>query len=187
LDHRTEIRRRAGTPSPPRVERFFETQILHSVLASDHENLSAATGYSQCPCAFCTKLAEGSGWDHTAAAQHDLYALASLTRAVAGSDRAARRSAEPMGGMEIGNGAQQPCRARRARALAQPGLGIALGTWPASSAWISACSAAQTEANPLTRRRVLGQKTTFSSLSSPRYASPIPVSWSSFAALIGGL
>jgi hypothetical protein len=93
LYHRTVIRRRSGQPSPPRVERYFERQLLHPVLSADHGRLSSATGYTQCGCAFCGALAEGGAWDHNASAQHSLYALASLTEAAGGVDRAARRDA----------------------------------------------------------------------------------------------
>lgn len=93
LYHRTVIRRRSGLPSPPRVERYFERQLLHPVLSGDHGRLARATGYTQCGCSFCKALAKGGAWDHNASAQHSLYALASLTEAAAGSDRAARRDA----------------------------------------------------------------------------------------------
>ncbi|HWA52908.1 MAG TPA: hypothetical protein VG816_01910 [Solirubrobacterales bacterium] len=93
LDHRTIIRRRAGAPSPPRVERYFEPQLLHSVLAADHNRFTGANGYVKCECAFCKSLTQAANWDHTAAAQHDLYALAGLTEKVKGVDRAARRNA----------------------------------------------------------------------------------------------
>jgi hypothetical protein len=92
LYHRTVIRRRSG-PSPPRVERYFERQLLHPVLSADHERLSKATGYTQCGCLFCKALAKGGSWDHNASAQHSIYALASLNEAATGSDRAARRDA----------------------------------------------------------------------------------------------
>ena len=92
LYHRTIIRRRSGQPSPPRVERYFERQLLHPMLSADHRRLSKATGYTQCGCGFCEVLAKGS-WDHNASAQHSIYALASLTEDAGGSDRAARRDA----------------------------------------------------------------------------------------------
>ncbi|HKH64087.1 MAG TPA: hypothetical protein VKA35_01345 [Solirubrobacterales bacterium] len=93
LYHRTVIRRRSGQPSPPRVERYFERQLLHPVLSADHGRLANATGYTPCGCSFCNALAQGGAWDHNAAAQHSLYALASLTEAAAGADRTARRDA----------------------------------------------------------------------------------------------
>jgi hypothetical protein len=90
--NRTVFGRRSDQPAPPRVERYFERQLLHPVLASDHALLSGGTGYSQCGCTFCKSLENGA-WDHNVAAQHALYALASLTEAVVGADRAARRDA----------------------------------------------------------------------------------------------
>jgi len=92
LDSREEIRRRKGQPSPPRLERYFESQLLHHVLFPDHQILAEQTGYEQCPCPFCTKL-QTDGWAARPAAQHDLYALSDLTRLVSGGDRAARRQA----------------------------------------------------------------------------------------------
>jgi hypothetical protein len=90
--NRTVFGRRSDQPAPPRVERYFERQLLHPVLASDHARLSGGTGYTQCGCTFCKRLESGA-WDHNVAAQHALYALSSLTEAVAGTDRAARRDA----------------------------------------------------------------------------------------------
>lgn len=92
LYHRTVIRRRSGQPSPPRVERYFEPQLLHPVLAVDHARLSKASGYSSCGCRFCKALGKGA-WDHNASAQHSIYTFAALTESAAGSDRTARRDA----------------------------------------------------------------------------------------------
>jgi hypothetical protein len=89
VDSREEIRRRKGQPSPPRLERYFEPQLLHHVLFPDHQRLSKQPGFAQCPCPFCKKMS--STWAPGPAAQHDLYALAELTRRVAASDRTARR------------------------------------------------------------------------------------------------
>jgi hypothetical protein len=91
LDTRAIIRRRAGTPSPPRLERYLESQLLHSVLSADHALLAVQAGYAQCACAFCQSL--GTGWDSKLASQHDLLILAKLTQAVAAPDRTARREA----------------------------------------------------------------------------------------------
>jgi hypothetical protein len=91
LDSREIIRRRAGTRSPARLERYLEPQLLHHVLSADHGRLARQAGHSQCTCAFCGRLA--GGWNPQAAAQHDLYALAELTQQVAVGDRTARRDA----------------------------------------------------------------------------------------------
>jgi hypothetical protein len=91
LDTRAIIRRRAGSPSPPRLERYLEPQLLHSVLSADHTLLKQQAGYVQCACGFCQKL--GGGWDSKAASQHDLFTLAQLTHDVAADDRTARRDA----------------------------------------------------------------------------------------------
>lgn len=91
LDSREEIRRRRGSRSPARLERYFEPQLLHHVLSSDHTQLSRQNGYRSCSCTFCGQLAQG--WDTRVAGQHDLYALADLTQRVAVGDRTARRDA----------------------------------------------------------------------------------------------
>jgi hypothetical protein len=91
LDTRAIIRRRAGTPSPPRLERYLEPQLLHSVLSADHLLLAQQAGYMQCTCAFCQGL--GGGWNPKSASQHDLLTLAKLTQAVTAPDRTARREA----------------------------------------------------------------------------------------------
>lgn len=91
LDSREEIRRRAGTRSPARLERYFEPQLLHHVLFADHRRLAGATGHSACPCAFCTSMA--TKYNPHAAAQHDLYTLAELTQLVTKADRTSRRDA----------------------------------------------------------------------------------------------
>lgn len=89
VDSREVIRRRKGQPSPPRLERYFEPQLLHHVLDSDHRRFQAATGFQQCPCSFCQKMK--TSWSARPAAQHDLYVLSTLTQRVAVGDRTARR------------------------------------------------------------------------------------------------
>jgi hypothetical protein len=91
LDSREEIKRRKGTPSPPRLERYFEPQLLHHVLFPDHKRLRGQTGHANCSCAFCGKLK--TTYNPGLAAQHDLWSLAELTERVALSDRSARRDA----------------------------------------------------------------------------------------------
>jgi hypothetical protein len=90
--NRTVFGRQKDQPAPPRAERYFERQLLHPVLSADHAKLKAGTGYVQCACTFCKRLESGA-WDHNVGAQHALYALAALTEAVQGADRAARRDA----------------------------------------------------------------------------------------------
>jgi hypothetical protein len=90
FDSREMIRRRAGSRSPARVERYLEPQLLHHVLAADHRRLARLQDHVPCRCRFCTQL---SPWNATTAAQHDLYALAELTQRVALGDRTARRDA----------------------------------------------------------------------------------------------
>jgi hypothetical protein len=91
VDSREEIRRRKGQPSPPRLERYFEPQLLHHVLYDDHRRFQAVTGHQQCGCPFCKKLKVA--WSTRPAAQHDLYALSDLTLRVAATDRSGRREA----------------------------------------------------------------------------------------------
>lgn len=90
--NRTVFARRSDQPAPPRVERYFERQLLHPVLSSDHTLLKGGAGYVQCECGFCQQLESGA-WDHNVASQHALYSLAGLTEAASASDRAARRDA----------------------------------------------------------------------------------------------
>lgn len=91
LDSREEIKRRKGQPSPPRLQRYFEPQLLSHVLFPDHKRLRGQTGHTMCGCTFCSNMT--TTYTNSAAAQHDLYALAELTERVASSDRAARRDA----------------------------------------------------------------------------------------------
>lgn len=89
LDSREEIRRRRGTRSPARLERFLQPQLLHHVLSGDRARLSNLDGYVPCPCVFCSAL--NGTWNAQTAAQHDLWALAELTERVAARDRTVRR------------------------------------------------------------------------------------------------
>lgn len=91
LDSREEIRRRRGSRSPARLQRYFEPQLLHHVLFADHGRLRRATGYAACSCTFCKDLK--TSFNAHAAAQHDLFTLAELTQRVTASDRAGRRDA----------------------------------------------------------------------------------------------
>ena len=91
LDSREEIKRRKGAPSPPRLERYFEPQLLHHVLYADHKRLRGQNGHASCTCAFCDRMK--STYNQALAAQHDLWTLAELTQLVSKSDRAARRDA----------------------------------------------------------------------------------------------
>lgn len=91
VDSREVIRRRKGQPPPPRLERYFEPQLLHHVLFGDHQRLSGQSGFQQCSCRFCGQMT--NGWSNRPAAQHDLFALAELTQRVATGGRTARRDA----------------------------------------------------------------------------------------------
>ncbi len=91
VDSREKISRRKGQQPPPRLERYFEPQLLHHVLFPDHRRLATKQGFQQCPCQFCTKM--GTTWSVAPGAQHDLYALAEITQRVSGVDRTARREA----------------------------------------------------------------------------------------------
>jgi hypothetical protein len=91
VDSRETFGKQKGQKSAPRLERYFEPQLLHHVLFPDHRRLSSAAGFEQCPCSFCKQMT--GGWSLGPGAQHDLYALSELTRRVAASDRTARREA----------------------------------------------------------------------------------------------
>lgn len=89
LDSRAIFRRRAGAPAPPRLERYVEPQLLHSVLWDDHSRFAQEQAHVPCACPFCRQL--GTGWNNNTSGQHGLYALADLTQRVTASDRAGRR------------------------------------------------------------------------------------------------
>jgi hypothetical protein len=75
----------AGTPR----ERFFEPNLLHTILRSDHPQLARQPGYQRCACAYCRQLANGL-WQKDQEQLHYLHNVAELT---AGLGRTGRKAA----------------------------------------------------------------------------------------------
>lgn len=92
LESTVEIKQRKGQPRAPKVDRYFDQQLLDFFVARDFWRLRGTAGYRACACAFCTALSSGATWD-PAAAQHALYALNELANGVWRPTTAARRAA----------------------------------------------------------------------------------------------
>ncbi len=87
----TEVVRR-NRPAP-RVEWYFERQLLHQLRRSTHQRIAVSPRYQQCICTFCQQLISSGGgaWDASLASQHALHALSVLTDSVAAPQLAERR------------------------------------------------------------------------------------------------
>lgn len=92
LDSTVEIKQRKGQPRAPKVNRYFDLNLLEQFVDRDFWRLRATAGYKACSCAFCVALATGSSWE-PAASQHALYALNELANSVWRPTTRARRDA----------------------------------------------------------------------------------------------
>lgn len=82
------IASRRGRPQPPRVPRYFENTLMHTVDHPFHVAISAQTGYSRCSCRYCASLPLGAPlagtWPKETAGLHYLLRVAKLTQKVSG-------------------------------------------------------------------------------------------------------
>lgn len=74
---------RRSAPGRTQVERYFESQLIHTVESSVHRSLAKGDGYVDCSCPYCPALESGAIWSHELAAFHHLHSMGSLTAAVA--------------------------------------------------------------------------------------------------------
>lgn len=72
-----------GAGGKPRIERYFERQLLHTIERTARPVLQADPGYAQCPCPYCRPLLSGAAWSHQYAGLHYLYNAGTLTAQVA--------------------------------------------------------------------------------------------------------
>lgn len=69
-----------GGGGQPRIERYFERQLLHTVERTVHDQLVGDPGYQTCTCIYCRALlAPSRPWDHRLAGLHYLSNLGYLT------------------------------------------------------------------------------------------------------------
>jgi hypothetical protein len=72
-----------GGGGKPRIERYFERQLLHTVERTVRPVLEGDPAYAQCPCAYCRPLFTGAAWSHEYAGLHYLFNVGMLTAGVA--------------------------------------------------------------------------------------------------------
>jgi hypothetical protein len=72
-----------GGGNKPKLERYFERQLLHTVERTAHPLLTGDPRYAQCTCPYCRPLLAGSAWSHEYAGLHYLFSAGLLTAQVA--------------------------------------------------------------------------------------------------------
>ena len=72
-----------GSGGKPRIERYFERQLLHTVERTARSLLLADPAYGQCLCPYCRPLFSGAAWSHEYAGLHYLFNAGTLTAGVA--------------------------------------------------------------------------------------------------------
>ena len=73
-----------GGGGSPRIERYFERQLLHTVERTVRRALTADPDYAACACPYCgALLASGSAWSHEYAALHQVFNTGALAASVA--------------------------------------------------------------------------------------------------------
>jgi hypothetical protein len=65
-----------------RIERYFESQLIHTVESSVHEVLARLKDYQSCECPYCGSLFGAPAWSHELAGLHQLYKTGSLSASV---------------------------------------------------------------------------------------------------------
>ncbi|UOZ03297.1 hypothetical protein [Amycolatopsis sp. WQ 127309] len=79
--------RGGGTTAPPKP-RIFTPELLHTILRTEHEALTAGGLVAQCDCPYCEASRNTHDWDAHTQGAHHLCRLAELTAGVANaSDR----------------------------------------------------------------------------------------------------
>jgi hypothetical protein len=72
-----------GGGGKPKIERYFERQLLHHVERTARPLLTGDPGYTQCTCPYCRPLLAGAVWSHEYAGLHYLFSAGILTAQVA--------------------------------------------------------------------------------------------------------
>lgn len=72
-----------GGGGKPKIERYFEPQLLHTVERTARSLLTGDPGYAQCTCPYCRPLLTGAAWSHEYAGLHYLFSAGTLTAQVA--------------------------------------------------------------------------------------------------------
>ena len=113
-----------GGGGKPKVERYFERQILHAVERTGRRQLTNDPGYSQCQCPYCPPLLAGPAWSHKYAGLHYLYSAGMLTSQAAPA-AAGRRG--PHGA--VGRAVRSAVRFADGKALTGNSAPVHLSTW----------------------------------------------------------
>jgi hypothetical protein len=78
------LEQRGGRGKNPKIERYFERQLLHPVERTARPLVTADPGYEQCTCPYCPPLlATGAAWSQEYAGLHYLFSAGTLTAQVA--------------------------------------------------------------------------------------------------------
>jgi hypothetical protein len=72
-----------GGGGKPRIERYFERQLLPTVERTTRALLVRDPAYARCPCPYCGPLFSGTAWSHEYAGLHYLFSAGVLTGEVA--------------------------------------------------------------------------------------------------------
>lgn len=75
--------RGGGGGNRPKIERYFERQVLHTIERTVRRPLTDDPAYVQCACPYCKPLLARPAWSHEYAALHYLYSVGTLTAQIA--------------------------------------------------------------------------------------------------------
>ncbi|SCD90419.1 hypothetical protein GA0115242_116821 [Streptomyces sp. SolWspMP-5a-2] len=64
------------------AQRYFESQMLHTVDSSSHDLVQLAPGYIACDCSYCPSLFASQPWSHALSALHHVFSMGALTARV---------------------------------------------------------------------------------------------------------
>ncbi|WP_173314270.1 hypothetical protein [Streptomyces fulvorobeus] len=73
---------RRGRKGQQRAQRYFESQMLHTVDRAAHTVVQSVPGYIECSCPYCPRLFGSEPWSHPFAALHHLFMMGALTAKV---------------------------------------------------------------------------------------------------------
>ncbi len=71
-----------GGGGKPRIERYFERQLLHTIERTARSVLTADPAYAPCPCPYCPPLFAAPAWSHQYAGLHYLFNAGTLAAEV---------------------------------------------------------------------------------------------------------
>ena len=72
-----------GGGGKPRIERYFERRLLHTVERTARPLLEDDPAYAPCRCPYCSPLFSGAAWSHQYAGLHYLFNAGTLAAEVA--------------------------------------------------------------------------------------------------------